>query len=40
MTFTYVSLLSGLVAYNTPGDADSIMSRISVSTARGWFDML
>lgn len=31
MTFTYVSLLSGLVAWNTPGGADSIMSRISVS---------
>jgi hypothetical protein len=30
MTFTYVALLSGLVAWNTPGGADSIMSRISV----------
>jgi hypothetical protein len=37
MTFTYVSLLSGLVAFNTPGDADSIMSRISVSTTRGFW---
>jgi len=29
MTFTYVALLSGLVAYNTSGGADSIMQRIS-----------
>jgi len=33
MTFTYVALLSGLVAYNTAGGADSIMQRISVSSA-------
>lgn len=33
MTFTYVALLSGLVAYNTSGGADSIMQRISVSSA-------
>lgn len=32
MTFTYVALLSGLVAWNLPGGADSIMSRISVSS--------
>lgn len=35
MTFTYVSLLSGLVAWNMPGGADSIMSRISVSVWGG-----
>jgi hypothetical protein len=33
MTFTYVALLSGLVAWNIPGGADSIMTRISVSSA-------
>lgn len=33
MTFTYVALLSGLVAWNTPGGADSIMSRISSAYA-------
>jgi hypothetical protein len=30
MTFTYVSLLSGLISWNLPGGADSIMNRISV----------
>lgn len=35
MTFTYVALLSGLVAWNLPGGADSIMSRVSVRCV--WF---
>ena len=33
MTFTYVALLSGLISWNLPGGADSIMNRISVRAA-------
>lgn len=31
MTFTYVALISGIVSWNLPGEADSMFNRLSVS---------
>lgn len=33
MTFTYVSFMSGLVAWNLPGGADSMADRLGVSAS-------